>query len=482
MILDEILEIMKNSKQFSAYTINDKTYSYEKLYKYVCNIYNFLQAENPNKQPVIVYGHKDIYMKSTFIACSMAGMAYVPIDTEMAINRVNDIIDQVNPKILIGDFQSDKVKQISQKQIEEIMNNENYTEIDKIDMKPDDIYYIIFTSGSTGIPKGVKITYRNIHSCVNWLKEMLGTDKGVILNQAAFSFDLSVADFYYSLITGSEHFIIEKNIQSNFKEMFELLKNSNSTIAVMTPSFADLLLLDKSFNDELMPNLKKIVFCGETLLKTTVDKLYSRFKNLKIINCYGPTEATFAVTSIEIERNADEISIGKPKQDVKIYIVDDDLKELREGKIGEILIAGESVAEGYLNDNVTDKFIEYNNKKAYLTGDLGYIKNGRLYYKCRKDNQIKFKGYRIEISDIEKNLNELEYVEKAVVVAKMSDNEKVSRLIAFIKLKTNKDILEIREDLLKKIPEYMCPTIRIIDRFPLNQNGKCDMNKLLEVY
>lgn len=482
MILDEILEVMKKSKQFNAYSINDKTYSYEELYKYVCNIYSFLQAENPEKQPVIVYGHKDIYMKSTFIACSMAGMAYVPIDKEIAVNRAKNIIDQVKPKILIGDFYSANVKQISQKQIEKVMNNENYREIYKIDMKPDDIYYIIFTSGSTGMPKGVKITYRNVNSCVNWLKEILGTDRGIILNQAAFSFDLSVADLYYSLITGSNHFIIEKDIQSNFKAMFELLKNSNSTIAVMTPSFADLLLLDKSFNDNLMPNLKKIVFCGESLLKTTVDKIYSRFKNLKIINCYGPTEATFAVTSIDIKRNEDEISIGKPKKDVNIYIVDDNLKELQEGEIGEILIAGESVAEGYLKENASNKFIEYNNQKAYLTGDLGYIKNDKLYYKCRKDNQIKFKGYRIEIADIENNLNELEYVEKAVVVAKMSANEKVSRLIAFVKLKTSKNILEIREDLLKKIPEYMCPTIRIIDKFPINQNGKCDMKKLMEVY
>lgn len=253
----------------------------------------------------------------------------------------------------------------------------------------------------------------------------------------------------------------------------------------MTPSFADLLLLDKSFGRELMPKLQTILFCGEKLLKSTVDKLYSRFDNLQIINSYGPTECTFAVTSIEINKeiaNTENIPVGVPKKDVRIYIVDENLSELQDKEIGEILIVGESVANGYLGDNTNKSFINYNGKKAYLTGDLGYIKNGVLYYKVRKDKQIKFKGYRIELADIDKNLQELNYIEKAVSIAKIDKHDKILNIFSFVILKENitKTELEIKKDLQEKIPKYMCPKIKIINEYPLNKNGKCDEKRLLE--
>lgn len=274
--------------------------------------------------------------------------------------------------------------------------------------------------------------------------------------------------------------------RENFSEMFKELKNSNAELAVMTPSFADLLLLDNSFCENLMPNLKQIIFCGEKLLNTTVKKLYSRFNNLKIINCYGPTECTFAVTSMEIPRDFqyEEIPVGIPKDDVEIFILDEYKNKLTQGEIGEILISGESVAEGYLGKVKNDSFIQFEEKKAYLTGDLGYIKNGILYYKARKDKQVKYKGYRIELSDIEKNLQKLCYIEKCVVIANSNKNGKVTNLIAFAKLKENitKSEFEIRQELIKKIPEYMIPKIKIIGEFPINQNGKCDEKRLLEEY
>ena len=472
MILDDILNILKNSKN-TAYTVDEKSYTYSELYKYVCNIYEFLLTNNKDNKPVIVYGNKEVYMKASFLACSFAGITYVPISENMPQERVNKIIEQIQPNLIIG-------KNIKKNKIVEIMNNNNFKDINNIYLKPEDIYYIIFTSGSTGIPKGVKITYDNVDSCVNWLKKITNIKKGVILNQADFSFDLSVADLYLSLISESEHFIINTS-KLDFKTMFNELNKSNANLMVVTPSFVDLLLLDKSFEKELLPNLKTIIFCGEKLLQTTINKLYSRFENIKIINCYGPTECTFAVTSIEVNKNMKEIPVGIPKDDVKIYIVDDNLKELKDGEIGEILIAGKSVADGYLNTE-NKSFIQYKNQKAYLTGDLGYIKNKVLYYKSRKDSQIKFKGYRIELADIEKNLEELNYIEKAVVVTKINDDNKVTNIIAFVKLRENIEIKEsvINKDLQIKIPEYMRPKIKIIKEFPINKNGKCDKKKLLE--
>lgn len=300
MILDKMLKQLKEGKQDRAYTINDKTYSYQELYKFVCNIYHFLLIENKGKKPVIVYGHKEIYMKATFLACSFAGITYVPIDNSIPIERIKSIINQTEPHFVIGNFENKYCKNISEKQINEIMQNEKFDEIDNIYLKPQNIYYIMFTSGSTGAPKGVKVTYSNLNSCVEWLEEVIDIKKEVILNQANFSFDLSVADLYLSTVSGSEHYILENTKELDFRELFKQLKQSNATVAVMTPSFADLLLLDKTFGSEILQNLRTIIFCGEKLLKSTVENIKSRFKNLKIINSYGPTECTFAVTGIEI--------------------------------------------------------------------------------------------------------------------------------------------------------------------------------------
>ena len=477
MILNEFLNILKNGKESIAYTVDDKSYTYQDLYKYVCNIYEFILMENKENKPIIIYGHKQVYMKACFLACSFAGITYVPIDENAPKERINQIIEQIEPKIIIGDIKIYNIKTISEFEIEKIMNKIDFKEINQIYMKPDDIYYILFTSGTTGIPKGVQVTYKNVDSCINWLKEITNIQKEeIVLNQVVFSFDVSLPDLYLSLITVSEQYIIPDKNKMDFNSIFGSLKNSNATFAVFTPSFADLLLIDKSFGKEILPNLKTILFCGEKLLSSTVKKLFERFDNINIINSYGPTECTYAVTSIKINKdllNNELLPAGIPKEDVQIFIVNEEKKELNEGEIGEILITGDSVSKGYIGLPENKSFIGFNGKRGYLTGDYGYIKNGILYCKGRKDKQIKYKGYRIELQDIEQNLEKLDYIEKAVVLF-------TNKLIAFVKTKKDIDILTIKKDLLEKIPEYMCPIIKIVDKFPLNNNGKCDEKKLLE--
>ena len=412
-------------------------------------------------------------MIATFLASSFAGMTYIPVDISVPLERKDKIIRQAEVGIIID------------KSIEEIMNKKEYKEISEIFMKENDIYYIIYTSGSTGEPKGVKVTYKNLQSCVKWVREICKVENSIILNQAIFSFDLSVADIYLSLLTRSKHVVLEKEKQKDYNLLFNEIKNSNAELAVITPSFADLLLLDRTFNFQIISNLKKILFCGEKLNKKTVLKLYERFPEIEIINSYGPTECTFAVTSIFLDKqDLDEISIGVSKNDVEVFIVDENLNELAEGKIGEILISGESVSSGYVDETLNkNRFIIFNNKKAYLTGDLGYIKNNKIYCLGRKDKQIKYKGYRIELLEIEEVLNNIIEIEKSVVVPLMK-NEKVNRIIAFVKLKENRNIneVQIRKELENKLPEYMIPIIKIIQEIPLNINGKVDEKKLLEEF
>lgn len=472
-MLDKILENIKNNKNIECFEINDVIYTYGELYQYICNIYEYIITNNTAKTPVIVYGHKSIYMLATFLACSFAGIPYVPLDKSIPEKRKEEIIKEINPKIIIDES------------IENIMKKQYYKDINEILMKDNDIYYIIYTSGSTGKPKGGMITYKNLKSCLNWLMDICKLENGTILNQANFSFDLSVADIYLSLLTKSKHFIIDRDTQKDYSVLFKRLNKSNANLAVMTPSFAELLLIDKTFNKNLMLNLNKILFCGDRLSNKTVQKLYERFDNIKIINSYGPTECTFAVTSINIDKNYinEELPIGYPKKDVEIIIVDDELEKVKDGVDGEILILGESVSNGYVDKNLNkNKFIKYNHKNAYCTGDIGYIKDGKLYYKCRKDKQIKYKGYRIELADIENTISKLSYIEKVVVSALKENSDKVSKILAFVKLKYSISVEKIKEDISSFLPDYMCPNIKIVNNFPLNQNGKCDEKKLIEEY
>lgn len=469
-MLNKILYNLKKYPEDVCYQIRDKIYKNKDLYKYVCNIYHYLIKNCKHQDKIIVYGHKEIYMIASFLACSFAGITYIPIDISIPEERRKKIINQVQPKITIDS------------RIEQIMNTDIYQDISDIYMQYEDIYYIIFTSGSTGEPKGVQITYSNIISCMDWLTKICNINNDTILNQANYSFDLSVADIYLPLLTRSKHYILQREIQRDFPKLFKELKNSNAGLAVMTPSFADLLMADKSFNNKLMPKLRKILFCGERLTEKTVLRLNERFGNLQIINSYGPTECTFAVTSTIVKPN-DEISVGIPKDDVDIYIVNDNLNILEDKEIGEILITGKSVGKGYLNEQLNkNAFITFNDKRAYLTGDLGYKKNNQIYCIGRKDKQIKFKGYRIELLEIENTLNKLDYIEKAYVTTLKQDDNSVKRIIAFVKLNsdlyTNKDIKKHIETLL---PSYMIPTIKVVNTIPLTENGKVNENILLGV-
>lgn len=486
MILKQILYNLKNNSENIAYRNQSEIFTFSKLYQYVKSMYNYLCKENKEKKAIIIYGHKSIYMIASFLACSFSGIAYIPVDKSIPIKRLEAIIKQVNPKYTFC-FENVKLNYknvIYKDKLEEIFSKKCRNEIIPR-LKINDIYYIIFTSGSTGETKGVEVTYKNLNSFVSWFQNITVKEKNIILNQALFSFDLSVADLYLALTTGSELVILEKSVQDDFPKLFKELEKSKANIAVMTPSFAEILTIDKSFNEKLMPNLNMIYFCGETLLVKTAQKLFERFPNIKIINSYGPTECTVAITSINITKDMLELKslpVGIAKENAQIYIIDNNLKVLSEGKVGEILIAGESVAKGYVGVK-SNKFIIFKRKKGYLTGDIGYLENNMLYYKGRKDNQVKYKGYRIELGDIEEQLYKLEYVNIAVVIAKKDDLDKVQRIIAYIKLKESysKNNVEIKKDLTRFLPEYMCPIIKIVDQIPINANGKIDRQKLKEI-
>ncbi len=477
MLLDDILYNLKSFTEKPCCK-HDKQYTYKEFYEIVCKVYSLIK-DAPKERPIVVYGHKEVYMIASFLACSFLGIAYVPIDEMMGKERIKYILETVNPSYAIGDIRIDSNVFYKKITFEDIINVKNFAEIESVTMKPNDIYYILFTSGTTGVPKGVMVTYENLDSCITWMKKITNIENSfTIYNQAVFSFDLSVADIYLSLATASNHYVGNDVNASKLNEKYDDLKLSDSNMLVFTPSYAELLCLDKLFNEKLLPNLKTIIFCGEVLSKKLVDKLYERFPNIKIINMYGPTECTYAVTSYEVPKDTNfNIPIGFAKDDVFIYIVDDNLQIKEDGEIGEILIVGKSVAKGYLTNNdlvsLNDrKFLEFNNQRAFLTGDLGYKKDNLLYYVSRNDTQIKYKGYRIELLDIENNISNIKGVENVKVKAEKDSDGNVKRIVAMIVLKNKETENDVRKNIEEILPQYMIPKMKFVEKIPLNLNGK----------
>jgi len=276
---------------------------------------------------------------------------------------------------------------------------------------------------------------------------------------------------------------------------------------VSTPSFAEMCLADSGFNEELLPHLKYLLFCGETLSNNCARKLYQRFPQAKVINSYGPTEATVAVTALHVDQEMcdriEPLPVGYVKNDCRILIVNAEGQTVAEGEKGEIVIVGDSVSPGYYrNPEMTVKAFALRTveglhkaedsacgpvtKRSYRTGDEGYLQEGLLYYCGRIDFQIKLNGFRIELEDIENNLRKVEFIENAVVLP-VRKEDKVQYLTAVVVL--NREIgqkdfgmaLKIKHELKNFLPEYMVPRkIVFKDSIPMTVNGKINRAKLLE--
>ena len=425
----KVLERYKKSDQLAMLS-GDSRITYDQLWGQSDKLAAYIKSKcKEDKTPIVVYGHKNPFMLVAFLASVKSGRAYVPIDINVPRNRIESIVDSVNPKLILTteDFPPYK-DYLCINIVEDSSVFETKAEITSSDwIKEDEVYYIIFTSGSTGNPKGVQITYSALNHFTEWALTLGMTEKKrkCFINQAPFSFDLSVMDLYMCLASESCLFALEKEIQGDYKKLFRQLKKSNADIWVSTPSFADLCLADPSFSQALLPNMGLFLFCGETLTNKTVRSLLERFPKAQVYNTYGPTESTVAVTEICVDHKINEkynpLPVGKAKSGTVIKIMDEG-EELSEGEKGEIVIIGNTVSKGYLKneDENQRSFFWYDlddrSVRAYRTGDKGYFKDGWLFYCGRLDLQIKLHGYRMEIEDVEKNLMKVRGVEKAVVV------------------------------------------------------------------
>lgn len=337
-------------------------------------------------------------------------------------------------------------------------------------------FYILYTSGSTGKPKGVRVGEAQLLSFTAWART-LAPEGGVWVNTAPYSFDLSAMALFPALTAGAA--LCDLPRTDDYQALFAALAGSGATVLVATPSFASLCLADRSFCRSLLPRLRAFLFCGETLPPKTALRLMDRFPEAAVVNCYGPTETTVAVTAVTITRALcrGPLPVGYAKHGSRIAILDGALKPLSDGTEGQIAIFGDTVA-AYM-DGSEENFPVLGGERAYLTGDLGHMEKGLLFFHRRMDRQLKYRGYRISPQEIEAALLSLDGVRQAAVLPRMR-GDTVAGLTAFAACEGDGALL--RERLLALLPAYMVPgRIVCMPRLPVNANGKCDYKKLMEM-
>ena len=456
----------------------------------------------PDKSPVVVFGGQEYEMLATFVALTKSGHAYIPIDSHSALERVAAIVEVAEPSLIIAinDFPLADVAApiFSAEQVQTAFREGASYELSH-PVQGDDNYYIIFTSGTTGKPKGVQISHNNLLSFTNWMitdKEFATPERPQMLAQPPYSFDLSVMYWAPTLALGGTLFALPSAVTQDFKQLFETILSLPIAIWTSTPSFADMALLSDDFNSQKLPQLTHFYFDGEELTVKTAQKLRDRFPHARIINAYGPTEATVALSAVavtdEMLQNCKRLPIGYTKADSPTFVIDEEGQKVPNGQQGEIIVCGPAVSKGYLNnpEKTAEAFFEFEGLPAYHTGDVGSMTDeGLLLYGGRMDFQIKFNGFRIELEDVSQNLNKSKYIESAVAVPRYNKDHKVQNLLAYVILKDGVaeqfereiDITKaIKEDLQDIMMSYMMPSKFLYrETLPLTPNGKIDIKGLI---
>lgn len=456
----------------------------------------------PEKSPVVVFGGQEYDMLATFVALTKSGHAYIPIDSHSALERVTAIVEVAQPSLIIAinefPLKDKSIPILDLATVQAAFAEKKPYQLTH-SVKGDDNYYIIFTSGTTGKPKGVQISHDNLLSFTNWMitdKEFATPARPQMLAQPPYSFDLSVMYWAPTLALGGTLFAVPSAITQDFKQLFETILNLPIAIWTSTPSFADMAMLSEDFNAEKMPGITHFYFDGEELTVKTAQKLRARFPNARIINAYGPTEATVALSAVAITddmlTNMKRLPIGYTKADSPTFVIDEDGNKLPNGEQGEIIVSGPAVSKGYMNnpEKTAEAFFEFEGLPAYHTGDVGTMTDeGLLLYGGRMDFQIKFNGFRIELEDVSQNLNKSKYIDSAVAVPRYNKDHKVQNLLAYVILKDGvKEQFEreiditkaIKEDLQDIMMSYMMPSKFLYrDSLPLTPNGKIDIKGLI---
>lgn len=426
---------------------------------------------------VAVLAERSLDLVTAVLAVLKAGAAYVPMDPTFPAERLAYMIGDSGASILLtqGPLASAVPTSARVILIEAGEPNDHPGVVTQPDL--DDLAYVIYTSGSTGKPKGVPITHRSLTNLLFSMREEPGFgDADTLLAVTTLSFDIAALELYVPLISGGTVVVASRDEVSDARALGERLTSSGATVMQATPATWR-GLLDSGWPGN--PHLRAL--CGgEALPRDLADALLDRVSELW--NMYGPTETTIwsSVWRVEAGQN---ISIGRPVANTSMYVLDSSGQIAPRGVPGELCIGGAGLSPGYWrrDDLTAERFVESATvgERLYKTGDQArWLDDGRLEWLSRLDQQVKVRGYRIELEEIEIALRDHPHVESTVVVAQAAAGGD-QRLVAFLTGGTQPNVTELRNHLKKTLPGYMIPSSFVsLDRLPTTPNGKVDRKAL----
>ncbi|SDI91689.1 fengycin family lipopeptide synthetase D/bacitracin synthase 2 [Chryseobacterium taeanense] len=461
----------------------NQSLNYLQLNKKINQLSNYLiHSKKINKGDIVgVHFERGMDMIVSLLAILKIGAVYVALDPEYPVERINTIIEESEMNTVVTNL-SHKISQHIRTDLTDIIAEKSLVEMEsdqspEIQVTGNCPAYIIYTSGSTGVPKGIVIGHDSLLDYSLTFRDYFSiSEKDRVIQQSSLSFDTSVEEIFPALISGGAIIIVS----SGGRDAENLIQNINmyqATILSTTP----LVLNEINSSVHLLgKSLRAIISGGDNLSANHIDGLIKVFP---VYNTYGPSESTVCITYYRLEDLSQISVIGKPIANRKIYILDQYGKPCPLGVTGEIYVAGKGLAKGYLNNTALthEKFIENKNIKGqriYSTGDLGkWLSDGNIQFAGRRDNQLKIRGYRVELEEIENRLLDHPDISEAIVICKEKNNHKY--LLAFYKSERTLGDTELKTFLSLSLPDYMVPvSYCIVQDIPMLVNGKPDRKKL----
>lgn len=485
-IIGRIIKVAKKSPNKVAVIHNDKTVTYKELLSLSANIRENLCKQKIKKGTIVgIHLDRSIEYIATQLALISIGAPFVPLDITLPRNRIREIVEESNLNLIVASS-STKDNGIKSLGIEDLINGKKKAlKAERVEDK--DLTYIIFTSGSTGKPKGVMINRLGFTNHQDIMIDYLNLSSiSVIAQSAPVSFDISVWQLICPLIVGGMIDIIDKDILIDPQKMLDRISMDKISVLETVPSLINEYLDYELTQNKRVFNNVKVISTGEGIAKKIATKWNERYPKNPLINAYGPAEASddthfFELSSMAIANNQD-IPIGVPLNNIGTLVLDCDGQICPPKIVGEICIYGISLANGYINNAVKTAGSFRNapriGENIYATGDYGrWIEYGILGYNGRRDNQIKIRGQRAELGEIEEKIRQILNLEKVSVILHDFGNNK--RLVCFIEYPNHIDTEELKSRLSEVLPCYMVPWgIMTINHLPTNNNGKLDRKKL----
>ncbi|MED1910401.1 non-ribosomal peptide synthetase [Brevibacillus laterosporus] len=475
-----------------AVVFEDKHLTYRQLNERANQLARTLRTEGVQPDQLVgIMVERSLEMMVGIFAILKAGAAYVPIDPNFPEERITYMLEDAGAKLLlVQSYLQDRVAFPGRKVMLDDCNsyNENASNLEAI-QGPNHLAYVIYTSGTTGKPKGVMIEHGQVTAMAHAWKVAYGLDEECpkVLQWASFSFDVFTGDYVRALLHGGQLIICPSQSRLDPARICELVNVNRVNIFESTPAIVNHLMEYIYENNVELPSLKTLILGSDQCSPDAFAQLLDRFgSQMRILNSYGVTEACIDSSFFENTEflTTMNLPIGKPLPNVKMYVLNAQGALQPVGIPGELYIGGIGVGRGYLNrpEMTAEKFITNpftNQERMYKTGDLvKWLPDGNIEYLGRIDHQVKIRGNRIELGEVEAQLLKVKHIQEAVVVAREeATGQKL--LCAYFIADQPLLVSDVRSTLLQELPGYMIPSYFVqLEQMPLSPNGKIDRKAL----